>query len=313
MCLLLDTTKRPLGCSIVSISMRAIHPTLKKLSYVYILSISAILSFLLCQTVHRSLKSTSTRLTNPQGKRSVAVGDAICLPQTNGNSSTVLVLIMSTKCPYSRAMLPLAQKMANYAEDNGIETVVIGDADMEAVWPHLLRSRSVTKLFATATQIGYSSIPVIALLDEGRRVRAHKIGYDSGDNDEEIIRAIFLTDSEYSKEVSDVAVDSSSSSGVVSSGMQVVKLTYHVSADVLTRKNMAESRTSMTVDDLALRAPYEIDRLQPVVLDCSDVTGRDCEISTRTLQSLSFTVHHTLNGWVGKTLKSECTESAAHP
>lgn len=284
------------------------HPLPIWLRYFSILSISAVISFLLVQTAHHATEAEP--IFNIEGKRSVAVGDTICLPQAQSGFHFTLMLVMSTKCPYSQAMAPLAQKMSQYAATHGIDTVIITETDASAVWPHLLQAPSVTTLISAAPRIGYSSIPVIALLDEKRRVLAHKISYSYRDNNEEILRGIFSRDAKYSQEVRDVT-DHSGRSGPP--GPQVVRLTQYIPRESLIQERMADFKDLMTVEDLALRAPYEIDTQQPVVLDCSVVAGRECEVSTRTLQNLSFLVAYTINGWEGKTLTSKCVEDALGP
>lgn len=278
--------------------------------FVVTVCVFAVSTFAIVQYFRTARGHTAVLPYDLKERRSLRIGDTVCLPHTSGPPRPALLFVLSRTCPYSQAMIPVAQMAQDYANESAVEIIIVVDSlkALDDDWSRVLRSPSVRVFVGSRVDVGYSATPVIALLDKDRRIKAHKIGFSASDDGAEVLVNIRDAKSPYSAEINDISRSRLESDASLVDAIPIVTLQRNISSDSLSVPTITAFGTIMTVADLTLRAPYELDDSQPLILDCGDVTGYDCEVSARSLVSLGYTLMHTIDGWEGKTLVNSCLE-----
>jgi hypothetical protein len=245
-----------------------------------------------------------------EGRRSLRIGDTVCLPPTSGSPKPALLFLLSRTCPYSQAMIPVVQMAQELANEKNLEITIVIDsiANLDDAWSRALVLPTVRTFVGTRVEVGYSATPVIAMLDKDRRIKAHKVGFLPSEDGKEVLANVAAATLPYSAEVNDVRRAELELDVSLGDSTQLVSLQKHISSTALSASTIYALGKVMLVADLTLRAPYELDVSQPVVLDCSDVSGFDCEVSTYSLAHLGYTLLYTIDGWDGKILANSCLE-----
>lgn len=217
---------------------------------------------------------------------SLDVGDRVGLPSSlRPPSAGALLIFVSSTCSACQRNPAFFDVMVKWARSRAISPLLVGDS----VGPSVLSERlPVQRVPMKPARLGALLVPTVALIDRSGMVTAAKIGaVDPGHEG--------LVADQFTRHAPEVAlrllgITSKQLASWRAKGptLKVVDIREAHPAYRPTSEQRSSGALSIPISELSLRARYELDKPEPVIIDCLSVRALRCQAAMLDLREQGF-------------------------
>jgi hypothetical protein len=216
------------------------------------------------------------------------VGDKLCVPGVDFSIvERTIVVAISSKCPFSKTSEEFLRLLASAAHRSSTPIYCLAGVAPHQL-PHL--ASNVRVLEVSGGRIGLYRIPASAVVNRKGIISALWTGNVQAVDAPEVVHSLLAESPNRTSGFQSVTEADMRARRTVDASPQVIDPSED--EESLRAPTVASNLTwvSIPASELSIRAPYELDRDRPVVVDCRQIGSLRCQAAMTTLRFHGFRI-----------------------